>query len=223
MPLGAIRMNSRWMGLHCILCEKPHNTILCNGCQHVELSTISRNGLGLRHIYTLAPYNSPIGRALKLAKCEPNRRLAQLIRQAFVDEGIKATSLIQPDYLVPVPSHWSRRIRRGFEITSLFSTGLSKYSGIPTLNSLKSHRWRRQSSLAGHARFWNLGQQISWTQPTSGHVLLIEDVITTGCTIAQCATQIIASGADEVSVLTLCHSPRHDTSQHLEKIYDNVR
>ena len=216
-------MKTTWRNIHCIVCEQSQKHILCKQCQYIQLAPFSQNGWGLRHGYALAHYNSPIGNALKLAKCQSNRRLAKVIKHAFVREGIKATTRIQPDYLVPVPSHWSRRIHRGFEITSLFSSGLSKYANIPTLYCLKNHRWRRQSSLNGIDRSWNNNRHISSTQPISGHVLLIEDVVTTGTTISQCATQLIASGARDVSVLSLCLSGRDDTSQHLQKNYDNVR
>jgi predicted amidophosphoribosyltransferase len=118
--------------------------------------------------------------------------------------------------VVPVPLHWWRRRRRGFNQAAL----LAAHLGLPVCHALRrSRRTRRQAGLhAGERRTnvagaFTLAWRYRWPrvraaaglapQPLTGLVaVLVDDVSTTGATGEACAQVLRDAGAREVRVLT---------------------
>lgn len=105
------------------------------------------------------------------------------------------------DAVVPVPIHWSRRATRGFNQSELLCEKLPRVE----------HRWlfrvlatRPQVGLPGTHRLDNLKNAFKAEPAVRGkHILLVDDVYTTGETGRQCAAELKRQGALEVGILTL--------------------
>ncbi len=110
--------------------------------------------------------------------------------------------------LVPVPVHWTRRLERGFNQAELLSVALGNASGIPVWDGLI--RTRRTPPQVGRNRaerveaLRGLFAVRSNAPDLAGRsVILIDDVHTTGATLAEGARALRAAGAAEVRALTL--------------------
>jgi ComF family protein len=116
------------------------------------------------------------------------------------------------DLIVPVPLHWYRRWRRGFNQAELLAREVSRHRRIPILNALRrSKPTLNQAGLTSAGRRRNIAGAF---QPRAGmelqgkRVLLIDDVFTTGATASGCAMALKKAGARTVSLLTLARADR---------------
>jgi ComF family protein len=116
------------------------------------------------------------------------------------------------DVIVPLPLHWRKRLERGFNQSELLAKSVSRRTGIPVARALR--RRKRTESQAGLTRAQRrtnvLGAfEVSRRDDIAGrHVLLIDDVLTTGATASACASVLKRAGAKRVSVLTLARADR---------------
>lgn len=118
--------------------------------------------------------------------------------------------LTESDFLIPVPLHWTRLLRRGYNQAAILSKELSRLSHIPShLKILERVKLTPlQGSLTPKQRQENV--QNAFSVPSSalpqvkGKILvLIDDVITTGATLDACAKALVKAGAKEVRVLAV--------------------
>jgi ComF family protein len=116
------------------------------------------------------------------------------------------------DLILPVPLHRQRQRRRGFNQSELLVRAWSKRGrspGRPTIAAGVLVRVRRTASQAGldrRQRESNIRGAFAVRRPEQvrgRHVLLIDDVITTGATAGECARVLTANGAARVDVLAL--------------------
>jgi ComF family protein len=109
------------------------------------------------------------------------------------------------DLIVPVPLHWRRRLARRFNQAEMLARGITRAAGRDApVNALR--RLRRtppQSFLDYEARTENVKRAfaVRSAERVSGKVVLIvDDVMTTCATAAECARTLLAAGAKRVHV-----------------------
>jgi ComF family protein len=156
-------------------------------------------------------YQGELSRVIRELKFHGRKNLARplafLMSQAFAD----AWRTEDFDCVIPVPLHRRRKIERGFNQAELLASGVSVQVGLPlwtkTLHRLEntipqvglSDAMRRQNvirafSCAGDSRLGGV------------RVLLIDDVMTTGATVASASLALLDAGACRVSVLTMARA-----------------
>ncbi len=118
------------------------------------------------------------------------------------------------DLIVPVPIHRQRRIRRGYNQAELLAEQISLLTGIPMQRNLvlRRKKTKAQKALGRESRRQNLMN--AFTVPDPGaellkgkHVLLVDDIYTTGSTADAVSIRLLEAGAASVSVLCLAVSP----------------
>ena len=112
--------------------------------------------------------------------------------------------------LVPVPLHWRRRLTRQFNQSAELSRGIHRSTGIDlSLRALERHvHGPSQGALTRKARQRNVAGVFRVRPPAKSeiggrHVILVDDVLTTGATANACARVLVKAGAAHVDVLTL--------------------
>jgi ComF family protein len=112
------------------------------------------------------------------------------------------------DALLPVPLHWLRHGVRGFNQATEICRALRGQVDLPISRNAYRHRATpQQSGSSARARRRNLRQAFSIRgRVTAKHVLIVDDVVTTGETCRQLARTLMSEGVDEVSVLAIARA-----------------
>lgn len=181
----------------CSTCSAPSRSPLCAWCK-----AANRPFNGITAPYRWTGVVKELVYSLKYRNVRASApRLADLMSAHLSDKRIAA------DLIVPVPLHPSRERERGYNQSELLARGISKSTGIPMANGVL-------------ARTRNTPPQVSMTTPEERRrnvvgafecvgdvagvrVLLIDDVVTTGATVAECSAQLRQAGAAAVWVLSL--------------------
>lgn len=122
------------------------------------------------------------------------------------------------DVVVPVPLHPVRLVERGFDQAALLAGPVAGALRLP-LATRALERMRatpRQASLDRAARVSNVATAFRCLRPRAvagRRVLLVDDVRTTGATLAACASALLVSGAATVVTLVLASRDRAENSQ----------
>ncbi|MGA1684896.1 MAG: double zinc ribbon domain-containing protein [Gemmobacter sp.] len=120
-------------------------------------------------------------------------------------------AIMAPGMLIaPVPMHWLRLIRKRQNHAAVLARALARETGAEWCPDLSVRRAAggTQDGRGREGRFANVAGAFA-PHPRRGaravgrHVLLIDDVMTSGATLAAAADACLGAGADEVSVLTL--------------------
>ena len=124
-------------------------------------------------------------------------------------DNIKGSDFISSvDLLVPVPLHPKRQKERGYNQSLKICEGISSVTGIP-IDSKTLVRTINNVSQTKNSRFdrWkNVEDIFSLTDRASfdnRHILLVDDVITTGSTIESCVKEILKSEGSKVSIFAI--------------------
>jgi ComF family protein len=122
-----------------------------------------------------------------------------------------ARPILEPGMLVaPVPLYWLRLLTRRYNQSALISDRLARAAGMAHLPDLlrRSRRTPSQDGRSREARFANQQGAITLhphhaARVAGRHVLLVDDVMTSGATLAAATEACMAGGAARVSVLAL--------------------
>lgn len=134
--------------------------------------------------------------------------LARMMGRVMARELLPAGFFDGIDVIQPVPLHWLRQATRGYNQSRELALGLSSETGLPVVDAVKAVRHHRtQTSLTSEARRRNLRGIFRVTDPQAlagRGVLLLDDVCTTGTTLAELARAVHDSVAGvRIVMLTL--------------------
>ncbi len=124
-----------------------------------------------------------------------------------------ADLLAETEVIVPVPLHPWRLFQRRYNQAALLANGLARLTGVSSCpDALQRVRHTpMQGRFGRHGRRSNLHGAIRVARPAQvagRHVLVIDDVLTSGATVEECARALLENGAVTVDVLTLARVVR---------------
>ena len=126
-----------------------------------------------------------------------------------------AELLAEADLILPVPLHWRRLIRRRYNQAGLLAQALGRTSGLPYRPDLLRRRRHTppQGRLSPAERKRNLRGAFEVVRSRKAEIegrrlLLVDDVMTTGATLAACARTLRRAGAAQVDALVLARVVR---------------
>lgn len=113
------------------------------------------------------------------------------------------------DVLLPVPLHRRKEAKRGFNQSAVIAQGLSEVLGKPlcTVALLRGKNTSSQTKMTREERVLNVRDAFYLTPKRAGlsgkHVLLIDDVLTTGATLEAAASTLLSEPGVKVSILVM--------------------
>ena len=149
--------------------------------------------------------------AIHAFKFGGRRGLADPLGDLMTELGLSALPGATPDLLLPVPLHRRRERERGYNQALLLSRRLQRAWGIPVAADVLVRRGTTapQANLDAPARRRNVGGAFAVPNPEAvfgRHVVLVDDVLTTGATAGECARCLLRAGASTVGVLTIART-----------------
>ena len=118
------------------------------------------------------------------------------------------------DGIVPVPLHWFKYLRRGYNQSEIFARGLSEVLRIPVYPALRRPIYRKsQTKLSErYARSHNVAGVFALAPHASEryagqHLLLVDDVLTTGATASECIARLLDIPAVRLSFASIAIRP----------------
>lgn len=223
------------LGYRCWLCQQPlvlaqHGICSCcltrlptlpTCCPRCGLPTASSfNDCGRcilepppwQHLVAVSDYQPPLKGLISQFKFYQQEQLAPALARLVMLSWLNArrTRLLpKPDRLIPVPLHGWRHWRRGFNQTELITKPLAHWIGCrwsPT-DVVRRRATAVQSRLSAAARKHNLKQAFSCRQSVQNqHIALIDDVVTTGSTVAEISKLLLTHGAASIQIWCICRT-----------------
>jgi len=184
----------------------------CRDCQ----ATLPR----FAQVVRLGPYADPLRRIVRELKYR--RHEAMLSRLGAMLAAAVETRCADEEFdlLVPVPSHWLRRLARGADHTLSIARELGRRLRLPVAGELSRVRHTApQVNLSRAARIRNVRGAFAARDRRAlagTNVLLVDDVTTTGATADEAAATLLHAGASRVTLAVVAKSePQRAYLQHL--------
>lgn len=112
------------------------------------------------------------------------------------------------DIIVPIPLSRLRQLSRGYNQSMEIAKGISDITKIPIADKAVKRLWFRSSQT--HLNFWQRMENVEkefrlkdGSRIKGRHVLIVDDIVTTGATVYSCAKELMKSGDVTFSILSL--------------------
>lgn len=117
------------------------------------------------------------------------------------------------DALVPLPLHPSKEKKRGYNQATVLCQGIAEVLEKPILKDviIRTSHTESQTKKNRVQRWENMEGRFELAKPQAiegKHVLLVDDVITTGATLEACGSELLEAENVQLSLATLCFSSR---------------
>jgi predicted amidophosphoribosyltransferase len=118
---------------------------------------------------------------------------------------------LKPDVVVPIPLHWRRRLVHRTNSAALLAEVLAARLHVPLAEGLLQRRRHtvRQFDLTPPQRWENVRRAFgvrAGYHLTSAHVLLVDDILTTGATCSEAARALRKAGAERVTIAVVARA-----------------
>jgi ComF family protein len=203
----------------CLLCEQPlpwrQEGGVCTPCwDRLPWAPGYRPGRGpLSAVLWAADYEGPIRRLVHGLKFADMDFLAPALGRGMARRLGPIVYAYRADLVVPVPLHFWRRFRRGYNQAELLARVIARRAGLPvdTRTLLRRRAGRRQLGLTRRERRRSLaGCFAARSGRARGRtILLVDDVVTTGATLEACARTLLDAGASRVIGCVLARTPKN--------------
>jgi len=136
------------------------------------------------------------------------QKIGNLLGNIAGEQLLKSPVFKSADVVIPVPLHKSRLRKRGYNQSMCFAEGLSEKMRIPIdeNNLVRLRATETQTHRSRFSRFENMREVFTLTNPESlrnKHVLLVDDVVTTGSTLEACGTALLKAEGLKLSIATI--------------------
>ncbi|MDR1150288.1 MAG: ComF family protein [Clostridiales bacterium] len=187
----------------CKICSRmiSFNSKICKDCLSNDFS-FDKN-------FSLFKYNETMKNIISRFKFEDNSFIGILLSELMCKE-INLNKIFKNrifDFIIPVPIHWNRERKRGFNQSKILAKKISQKNKIflETKNFLRVKNTKAQFNLNKIEREENLRGAFCVKKNIfkNKNIILIDDIFTTGSTINNCAKTLKKIGSNYVASITL--------------------
>lgn len=200
----------------CPLCQRPANLELCDFCQRqlqkCQLPNCKELWQGELPVFGWGAYGGILKRAIAALKYENQPQLARPLGQYLGKAWLNAQvsfpgKVLQPPTVVPIPLHAAKLKKRGFNQAELLAESFCQVVGLQ-LRAKGLERVKETEALFGLApqeRLQNLQNafQVGKGLRRQSQVLLLDDIYTTGNTVAEAAKALQEQGIATCGVVAI--------------------
>ena len=211
----------------CDLCGNPtqQQTLLCSTCL-ADLSLFNQDlvhgdllnwpavhrslpNIHFDHLFCLSPYIAPFNHWLPQLKYQGRFELASLFASLLAKQWQIVSSRLSVDLVLSVPLHVSKWQLRGYNQAHLIAMPFSQLLQLPYQGAALIRIKKNVSQVGqnGKQRRNNLANAFALRQPLTKnikHVMLVDDVLTTGSTASEISKLLKSNGVEKVTVITVC-------------------
>lgn len=199
-----------------------HEEILCTVCQQQLPKTnyhldddnpLAKNFWGkvpIAHVAALYHFKKGgnVQHLIHQFKYKGITEIGTYLGESYGKDLLQSAFIKDVDVVIPVPLHKRKKRKRGFNQSEIFAKGLSKAMQIPcdTKTLVRTTASKTQTKKSRFKRWENVKEIFAITDTVSlkgKHILLVDDVITTGATIEACVNQLLTISDVKISVAAL--------------------
>lgn len=145
-------------------------------------------------------------------KYKRNRELGFQLGK-IMGESMKKSGRFPADALIPLPLFPAKEKRRGYNQATVLCEGMSESLALPVLKDtiIRSQHTETQTKKGRIERWQNMEGKFVLMNPQAvqnKHLLLVDDVITTGATLEACGAELLSGENVSLSIATLCSATR---------------
>ena len=131
----------------------------------------------------------------------------------MMGDSLKRSGRFQIDALIPLPLFASKEKRRGFNQATILCEGIAENMNVPVFKNVVARtQYTDTQTKKGRIERWqNMEGKFILAKPeaiTGKHILLVDDVVTTGATLEACGAELVKAGNVKLSIATLCYAAR---------------
>ena len=146
-------------------------------------------------------------------KYRGNKKLGSYLGKIIGRTMLSSNRFSNIDFLIPLPLFTEKEFKRGFNQSSILCCGINEVTNIPviTKNVIRIIHTETQTKKGRIQRWENVEKSFSVIEPEilrGKHILLVDDVITTGATIEACGREILKIDGVQLSVASLAISKK---------------
>lgn len=195
------REKKRLLGPYCPSCKRQLPS-LSDGCECEESDPT------LEAVFSLGVYDEEMEALIENFKYRRKRRLGAFLSELLSESLLDSVKLPRADFIVAVPLHKRKLRERGFNQSKIIASQLSEKLGIPVLpdSVIRKRNTRTQTGLSREERRKNVKDAFKLTGKVDlegRRLLLVDDVLTTGATMSECARTLKNAGAKKIWGVTL--------------------
>lgn len=211
---------------HCYVCGEilsRQEEDLCLNClyklpkiEQIHLDEIEKIFWGKFEITSATSYiyyrkESPYNKLLHKMKYDNHPEVGYRLAKMAAESLVKESFFDEIDAIVPLPLSKKKKRERGYNQCDYIADGLSQISGKPIIKDcvIRTKANESQTHKNRDERWKNVEGIFSLAKPElveGKHILLIDDILTTGATLTNCAIAIQQSCNCKISIFTLAYT-----------------
>ncbi len=197
----------------CFACREfiSIRTILCHDCDGMLIPMAPKllqiNSAYNMTIHAICKYDEPLKRMI-VAKHHSDHIMFEALGDLIWEKTVLPNLVI--DCFIPIPLHWTRKMKRGFNQAEILAKRLSEHGGVPMYDMItRVKKTEYQARLEKEERKDNVAGAFvvkSGYDIAGKHVMLVDDLCTTASTAVQVAKILIKHKPASISLVVVCRA-----------------